>query len=486
MEVQNHEKGEFMIRISFFSLAFFCISLTAFFVSCDNEKVETNKFEWISVKLAAPVDSYSPKLKSEMLPFAIGEITGINLELNDKKVWLPLSITKEGITLGEKELELSSGYVLKVFTESGKRYKVSFMSSGLPSLPDTGERRIIRIPAMPDKGFNWPYFLVLPSNTNKQENLGHKRYIMLDTPNTLFEKRLPRCEEITRTQLEKKYFLAMKLAEDLWTPLVMPVFCRPHVVYLDKDNEENLFYTQAFDRDTATLHLKMQDNIVAKVLRDAFLKEGYEVNEFLHLDDQIASIAEHAKAYLNSEGWQVDAGKIFIAGFSASGTFSDRFSTLHPDKVKAVASGATLDDMILPFAEYKGEKLIFPIGIYDYEKITGKQFDLNVFNNTARLVYMGENDTNNTLIYPDGYGKREQDLIRRLWGEPVLPRAKQLIKLYGEAGGKGVMILDKGIAHADSNDMYEYVLTFFKQNRDSETPVYPDTQKKTLVPFFSR
>lgn len=83
---------------------------------------------------------------------------------------------------------------------------------------------------------------------------------------------------------------------------------------------------------------------------------------------------------------------------------------------------------------------------------------------------MGEDDTNNVVLY---YGQKERQFVERLWGIDVLPRAHSLISLYGEAGGQGMFILDKGKGHGSSPDMNAYFVQFFKANRGSDKPVYP-------------
>jgi hypothetical protein len=181
---------------------------------------------------------------------------------------------------------------------------------------------------------------------------------------------------------------------------------------------------------------------------------------------------QHAGKYLEKKGYRVES-KVFMCGFSASGSFVDRFTALHPEWIKAVAAGAVLDDMVLPLSEYKEEKLLFPIGIYDYQDITRKPFDLDKHNAVARLVYMGMDDHNNVVPFRDCYSRREQEIIVKLWGLDVLPRAKSLMELYGESGGQGMFILDRGVGHKASSSMKEYMEEFFQANRDSESPVYP-------------
>lgn len=197
------------------------------------------------------------------------------------------------------------------------------------------------------------------------------------------------------------------------------------------------------------------------------------MNKFARQDEQLVAMFNHAVKYLNKYKHGVETDKMFLCGYSASGTFTDRFTALQPEKVKAVASGGTLDDMILPLDKLNGENLIFPIGTYDYKQITGRDFNLEKHNSVARLIFMGKDDTNNTLPYSDCYGDKERDIITKLWGVKVLPRAQELINQYGKSGGKGIFILDKGIGHGSSREMRDYMMEFLKANRNTKTQVYP-------------
>ena len=115
--------------------------------------------------------------------------------------------------------------------------------------------------------------------------------------------------------------------------------------------------------------------------------------------------------------------------------------------------------------------------------ISLEEINLKDHNEVARLIYMGKDDDNNTVPYSDCYGDIERDIIIRLWGINVLPRAQALINLYGEAGGKGIFILDKGIGHGSSIEMDEYVVEFLKSNRDTDIPVYPIPKNKDQLEY---
>lgn len=433
-----------------------------------------------AVRLAAPVDPFHPVIDLATLGLRAEDVEAIGLETEGEPYvpvrftlqWDQLVIADEQASAeGRPVLALDTDYVLKLVTPTGGMLRVGFTTGGLPELADTGERQVVLVPAMPELGFHWPYFLVLPSAAHLQANEGHRRYLVVEMNNTGPSGSLADTVARTRAELKQGQPLAARLAEQLWAPLLMPAVPRPVITYR-YGGEENTFFTHALDRDTATLHLMMQDPHLAALLARQFSQAGFTVESLMHLDRQVAAMIDHAVGYLNRYGFGVEE-QVFVVGFSASGTFADRFAALHPEKVKALVAGAALDNLLLPLAEHRGEKLIYPIGTADYAEIAGRPFDLVAHNRVARLIYMGEDDPNNTLPYRDSYGDEERRIITKLWGEAVLPRAEALTRLYGEAGGRGIFILDRGVGHAYSEAMYEYMKAFLEANRDGDEPVYP-------------
>lgn len=386
------------------------------------------------------------------------------------------NIERNQLKVDCKELELFTEYHFKIFMEDGERYRVNFTTSGLPEILDNGEKQIIKVPAMPEEGFYWPYYLVIPSDSYENQNRGFKKYLMVDTINCGMTNSLEDVEKEGYKTVDKEHLQSIELAKQLSVPFILPTFPRPDVGYYDRKEGFNWLYTHALDRDSALLHSKLKNSSIAEELKSEFVKLGLNPSHFEHLDRQVIAMADHAVKYLNSYNQGVETDKFFLYGYSASGTFTDRLATLHPTRIKAVASGATLDDMILPVEDYQGEELIFPIGVSDYQEITGRAFSLSDHNNVARLLFMGKEDDNNTLPYSDCYGDEERRIITKLFGTEVLPRAEKLIELYGEFGGSGIFILDKDIKHSLSREMNEYVLEFFKANRNSDRPVYPEVK----------
>jgi len=417
------------------------------------------------------VDPFVPAVDLRRLGISPSDVVGLGLDCKGKLTSFMFRFEASTLRI-EDELLLETPYVLKIFTKDGKRHWITFNTSGLPVIVENGPRKVIKVPAMPEKGFHWPYLLAIPDVQNKAANHRSKRYLMVDINNTGPISNYTDVYRSTRRAMEGRWYHTMATADQLWMPMLMPIFPRPLIGY-DHNNEYNVIYTHALDRDSAILHLLIQDPALRRDLEEKFREQDYDLKTFLRIDLQLIAMMDHAIEYLNQHNCNIVKDKVFLYGHSASGTFVDRFANLHPHRVKAVASGATLDDMMLPLKTYKGRDLIFPIGTHDYKKITGRDFNMTSHNQLARLIYMGELDDNDVLPYSDGYGDLERDIILSLWGSDILARAKSLIDLYGKSGGHGMFILDKGETHWMSNTMGDYIIEFFKANRDSSGPVYP-------------
>ena len=108
--------------------------------------------------------------------------------------------------------------------------------------------------------------------------------------------------------------------------------------------------------------------------------------------------------------------RVLVQGFSASGMFANRFTALHPDRVKAAAAGSPGGWPIAPLAEWKGEVLPYPAGVADIEQLTGKPFDARTFRAVPQLLVMGALDDNDSLDFTDGWDKPAAAQVDRLFG----------------------------------------------------------------------
>lgn len=437
----------------------------------------------ITVKDRVRWENGSINLKE--LGINIDEIIGFDILRGNKRDKVYFSLEKDKVEFAT-ELKLNTDYRLRVITENDK-INVNFKTEDLPDIKETGDVIVVKVPAMPEKGFKWPYYLRIPSNDYKDEfgNAKSKRYLMVDTANS-GSGRLDTTEFWVKEQLIDRGLISVHISEQLWAPMIMPVFPNTNTGYYDEkqlgklDEIYNFVYENSYDRDVVMLKSLMKDEKIAEQLVKGYGKYNHKVEDFYDLGEQLNAMFDHAVEYLNKYGHNVETDKMFFCGFSASGAFGNRFSTLYPEKVKAVFAGAAEDDFMLPVSEYKGENLIYPIGTYDYKEITGKEFNLEKHNSVARLYHNGYKDTNDTVTSIDCFGEIERKIIEKLFSLDMRNRGNAMTKLYGESGAKGAFVIDMEAAHNTSREMNEYILEFFLANRDSDKPVYPDIKTNKL------
>ena len=187
--------------------------------------------------------------------------------------------------------------------------------------------------------------------------------------------------------------------------------------------------------------------------RDAYYQqlslECFEVDESVkeyRIDNQIVEIINKAKKVLSNEYGIEMQDKIFLNGYSSSGVFAQRFSLLHPELIDTACIGGASGSIPLPI-----EELSYPLGIKDYEKITGKKFDMDSYSKIKFRYYVGEYETsaksedrkdeegNYAPMHDMSYFDKSipiklGNLQRQLLGKNLFDRANKTINILKEMG----------------------------------------------------
>jgi hypothetical protein len=245
---------------------------------------------------------------------------------------------------------------------------------------------VLKFAAKPRAGFNFEYLLYLPKGT-RTDSIA---YLMVETNNTGLNDTIAYHEKGARHTAARSgvgNYVAWKLR----IPLLVPIFPRSQTNWA--------IYTHALDRD-------------------AFLSKGTDIDR---LDLQLLAMVDDAGKQLASRGYQLKE-QFFINGFSASGTFANRFSLLHPRRVKAMAAGGINAIPILPVQEVGSQTLNYPLGISDVASITGKPVDLEAFRKLPQLLYMGALDENDAVAFDDAYSQEDREIVYRLMGKQLVPQ----------------------------------------------------------------
>jgi len=174
---------------------------------------------------------------------------------------------------------------------------------------------------------------------------------------------------------------------------------------------------------------------------------------------------DDAKTILATKGIYLK-DKIFLNGFSASGSFANRFAALYPERVAAVSAGGINGMAILPMDNLQGYKLIYPVGIADIKQIAGLEFQLPVFASIPQYYYMGADDENDALPFDDAYSSLEREIIIDTLGEDMNVRWDNCQKLYESQGINAVFNIFEGVGHETTAEIDADIVSFFMQVMD--------------------
>ena len=291
------------------------------------------------------------------------------------------------------------------------------------------EGQLLFVSGSSEKGFNYPYYLFLPDSISTDS-----KSVLIVEPNNsgfasdAFNEHIEKAERIASLE----YYGGNYIARTLNYPLLVPVFPRP--------KEEWKIYTHALDRDV----MLQKDNPLERI------------------DLQLLSMIEHAQDTLRKLGYPVHS-RIFMTGFSASGTFTNRFTLLHPAKVMASAAGGLNGLLMLPVSELSGKYLDYPLGTNDVEFLLGSEFDSVAFRQTPQFLFMGELDDNDAIPYEDGYSIGERNLVFELLGEEMQPKRWENCKeIYLKKGVDAQIKTYHETGHEQPEEIKNDIVHFFR------------------------
>ena len=338
---------------------------------------------------------YSTKESTLELPetFQSQEIVGISLvDENDKILAADYKFKDNQLYLTpSKDLVGEKTYRLRFFTKDKRKYQSELTAADYIKI-DSNKNSYIKVSAKPDKGYNYPYYLLIPEGT--QSNAG-KKYLVVEPNNTGYPSDYLEFHEIAVKVHLHDYGIitggagGYQVATGLNTPLLIPVFPRPN------SEDGTGVYVHALDRETM-------------LARDV---------DYERPDLQLIAMIEDAQELLAKYGIELEK-KVFLVGFSASGDFVNRFMFLHPEMVKAVASSSST---IFPASEYEGIKLNYPLGIADMESLFGIKFNAEEFKSIAKYIYRGDQDGNDYTNDNDNNGEEYVSAIRKLFKDETQP-----------------------------------------------------------------
>ncbi len=285
---------------------------------------------------------------------------------------------------------------------------------------------LIFVTKNPGKGFYNDYILFVPKGTP----LKKKIFLLVEPNNT---------GKISDSiEVHKKYAIDLasvssvgnNISTELKIPLLVPVFPRLAT--------QPLMYTHALDRDVM-------------LEKTPGLKR---------LDLQLLEMISDARNILISMDIQVDH-KIFMNGFSASATFTNRFSFMHPGKIKALAIGGFNGKLMIPQKEINRVKLNYPIGTNDFTKIVGDSFDIAAYRQIPQFIYMGKLDDNDAVQFDDAYDEKERKIINDNIGGKVQERYLECQKIYLKHNINAIFKTYENVGHWTTSEVNLEIIKFF-------------------------
>ena len=283
----------------------------------------------------------------------------------------------------------------------------------------------------PGKGFTYPYYLFVPTELRSAAARGQTHTFLVLPNNT---GKLNDSLEFHEADVKKRMVQGAAIGSMLKVAVIMPVFPRPEADWK--------IYTHALDRDT--------------MLTDK--------TEYSRLDLQLIAMIDDARRRLKKDGISMDK-RVLLNGFSASGMFANRFTFLHPDRVKAAAIGSPGGWPIAPVERYKNKALRYPIGVADLKKVAGSDLDLKALRKVPLFVFLGDKDDNDSVVFGDSYDDEDRELVLPLFGQKPVDRWETIKTLYQEAGLTAEFKLYPDVAHTVNAQMREDILAFMKKHK---------------------
>lgn len=280
---------------------------------------------------------------------------------------------------------------------------------------------LFKVDANPAKGFYWPYYLNVPNSSRSS--------ILLVIPNNTGTVNDNQSVHDEAARLTAEW--GGDYGRELGLPVLVPTFPRSNQIGID-------VYTHALDRKTLEL----------------------TATELRRIDLQLIAMVDDATERLASKGIALNA-KIFMLGFSASGSFTNRFTALHPDKVRAAAIGSPGGWPIAPVESWQGKTLPYPAGTSGVLQLTGSSFNLGLFTKVPLFFFMGDQDTNDAVPLND-------TIIRPLFGATPVARWPLAKGIYESVSYSGKFNLYPGIGHELRNVMKVDIVDFFIINKSTK------------------
>lgn len=328
--------------------------------------------------------------------------------------------------------------VLKIIElEKAQIIKASAVTDTSISIPAIKSKtiavgEIIKIEKNPSKGFFWPYYLYVPANIDEKKT----NYIFVESNNQPVKQV---AYELTD---ESAYGTANKnkmYSDALGMPSIVPVF--PGT---DDISKVNSVYLHAINENALLI----------------------ETEEYKRVDLQLIAMIDDARDRLSRDDININE-KVIINGFSDSGNFSNRFTGLHPERVKVMVAGG-INVFLFPIEEYNGIKYNYPLGISDFSKYSSKAFNKEAYDKVAKFIYRGTADKTDPAYGTNFMSVDTKNFIFQNIGQDILKRLEVSKQLYETTTKNLQFAYYDGIAHVVNKEISNDIIDFVSSNLGDE------------------
>ncbi len=284
----------------------------------------------------------------------------------------------------------------------------------------------VRVAGDAARGFSWPYYLYVPPALRADSARGKLRTVLVLPNNTGKLDDDPAVHDSASRVVVGHY---RGVAARLGVAVLMPAFPRPR-------SQDNL-YTHALDRD-------------ALLTREPGLRR---------LDLQLVAMVDDARRRLAAEGVRTEE-RVLLHGHSAAGMFVSRFALLHPGRVKAASVGAPGGWPIAPVAAHEGRRLRYPVGVADLREVAGAPFDRRRAARVPMFLFLGADDTNDSVPYDDSYDAEDRAVVLEAFGPTPAARWPAAEAIYRAALPLATFRTYPGVGHEVNREMWADVWAF--------------------------
>ena len=310
------------------------------------------------------------------------------------------------------------------------------LGSSTDTLTQASDQELIE--ADEDAGFNFPYVLYVPQSVGDQPILVES--VNSGSPSDDMGVHIDAAERRVQSGISRL------VSDELGVPFVVPVIKDP------RSGPAGRTRTQSLDTET----MEIEDGRYARI------------------DRQVVNMVDDARERLAERGYDIPE-KFILNGFSQSGNFANNLALLQPDRIASVTAGGLNGMAILPRDETRGEQINFQIGTANYEDLTGKSFDTDVWREIPQFGYIGANERrpfDDTIPYPGVWGDRAQaQRAVNVYGLDM-QRERMVYSdvIHSEADAKTRLEVYDNYGHDTSGTgIAQDVLTFHARHTDTAT-----------------